>query len=201
MKHQFIFAFLLFLLSTTIVKAEYCDDQLYKDMSAVDTQLGDALLWQKNAQVEAVKLQAARKIEQENIVLITKDTSLGAEKKIEQITAHNSVIADIQQREDSINSENSEKNKEIDSLKNKVPQALAEKAKECARQIAPLNLLVNIGIQGLALFFTDGASIILPEKALYVDMGEVVHGNVMGGPKSLPNQTKDAINKALGLHL
>jgi len=50
------------------------------------------------------------------------------------------------------------------------------------------------------MYFTDGASLILPKKALYIDMGEIMHGNVMGGPSSAPNEVKDWLNGRLGTH-
>jgi hypothetical protein len=61
-----------------------------------------------------------------------------------------------------------------------VPQALQDQAKERANKMAPANLAVNIFAQGLAIYYTAGLSLLLPQKALYVDMGEVLNGNVMG---------------------
>jgi hypothetical protein len=102
---------------------------------------------------------------------------------------------------DKITSTNAEYNKRLDALRSSVPQALQDKAKECASKLAPANLAVNLVVQGLAVYYTAGLSLLLPQKALYVDMGEVLNGNVMGGPHSAPNDVKNWVNGRLGLHL
>lgn len=189
------------LLSVSPAWAEYCEDQFYKDMTAVNATLGSDLQWQRDMQSEVLKLNAAKDGEQTAITTIASSEVMSPTDKISQIQAHSAVIEEIQSRLDEITKQNAAKNQEINNLKTVVPQNLADKAKDCAQKIAPLNLVVNLAVQGLALFFTDGASVILPEKALYIDMGEIAHGNLMGGKHSAPNEIKDWINGRLGLHL
>ena len=181
--------------------AEYCEDQFYKDMAKVNEKLGADLEWQRDKQSEALKLMSAKDIESKTIATIASKADLTAQDKVAQIQAHSTVISDIQDQLKIINDQNATKNQEINDLKTAVPQSLVSKAQECARKIAPLNLIVNLAVQGLALFFSDGASAVLPAKALYVDMGEVASGNLMGGSHSAPNEIKDWINGRLGLHL
>ncbi|WP_321885013.1 hypothetical protein [Burkholderia cenocepacia] len=183
------------------VHAEYCEDQFYKDMASVNEKLGADLVWQRDKQSEALKLISAKDIESKNIATIASRADLSAQDKVAQIQAHSAVISDIQNKLTAINDQNVAKNQEINELRTTVSQSLVAKAQECAKKIAPLNLIVNIAVQGLALFFTDGASAVLPAKALYVDMGEIASGNLMGGSHSAPNEIKDWINGRLGLHL
>lgn len=201
MKCHFISIAVFFIAFTTTAHAEYCEDQFFKDMTTANTELGNALKWQHEAQLEATKLDSARKLEQDAIDEVTSSTTLTPEVQLAQIKAHNAVVKEINIKLDKLVAENSEKNKRIAALKENVPKDLTAKAQQCAKEIAPLNLVVNLAVQGLALFFTDGASVVLPEKALYIDMGEIVHGNVMGGEHSLPNDIKNKLNEIFDIHL
>ena len=71
-------------------------------------------------------------------------------------------------------------------------------AKMCVEEVQDLNLLVNIGIQALAAYYTGGLSLTLHEKALYVDMGEIIKDkNIWGGPNSVPNAITNKVKKEL----
>lgn len=83
------------------------------------------------------------------------------------------------------------------ALKGVVPADLQGKLRGCVEATAPANRLVNLAIQALALVSTGGASIILPPKALYVDMSAVLNGYPTGGDSSVINQAREAALKAL----
>lgn len=193
--------FTVSILLSSYAQAEYCEDQFYKDIAASNTELAKKLLWQKENQDLALRYDAAKNTEQSTVAAILSNTTLSPEAKLAEATAHTEVITAIQKKLDEQVARNSVINKEINEMRNTIPVQLRDKAGKCAAEMAPYNMLVNFAVQGLAMVYSDGASIILPEKALYVDMGEVLHGNVMGGPTSAPNEIKDWINGRCGIHL
>ncbi len=185
------------MISQQTVASEYCERQFEKDLSGVNAELGAIYAWQKEHQATAEKLVLGKKAIDASIENATKASIPDAEK-LKMISSYIQAKNDFTAQEDKLVQENTAKLKRISELKGSVPQGLKDKAKSCAEEIAPINMVVNLAIQGLAMYFTDGDSLVLPKKALYVDMGEIMHGNVMGGPHSAPNDVKNWVNGRLG---
>lgn len=85
----------------------------------------------------------------------------------------------------------------VAALKGVIPADLQGRLRGCIDATAPANKLVNLTIQTLAILSTGGASLLLPSKALYIDMSEVLNGYPTGGPNSVINEAREAALRAL----
>jgi hypothetical protein len=87
----------------------------------------------------------------------------------------------------------------IVALKGVIPADLQGRLRGCVEASKPAGQIVNLGIQALAILSTGGASLLLPPKALYVDMSAVLNGYPTGGPHSAINEARETALNALGL--
>jgi hypothetical protein len=181
-------------------RAEYCQDQFTKDLTAANAESGSIMEWKKKNQDRAIYLQGEIGVYRTSIQNALTSSGIPDADKLKLISNYAAGQKAAQEEIDAITKKNAEYNNRLNDLKGNVPQALQDKAKECANKLAPANLTVNLVVQGLAIYYTGGLALLLPQKTLYVDMGEVLNGNVMGGPHSAPNEAKDWINGRLGTH-
>lgn len=87
------------------------------------------------------------------------------------------------------------------SLRTTVPAALQGELAGCVDAVKPANTGVNLTIQVLAALSTYGGSLLLPEKTLYVDMGQVLHGKPLGGKGAFVPKLRDDLAGAVGVDL
>ncbi|KAK48377.1 hypothetical protein BG58_33200 [Caballeronia jiangsuensis] len=201
MKKISVLAFISLL--PVVCHAEYCEDQFYKDLAAANAELGQVELSMKQDSDKALAIQTAEANINQSEANILASTTMSAQQKVDAMSAYTKLRADAAAQRKAIQDGTPAKLKRISELRDSAPQTLKDKAKSCAEKYAPANMIVNLTIQGLATLYAPGITDALlanNPKALYVDMGEVLNGNVGGGPNSAPNVAKDWINGRLGTH-
>lgn len=182
--------------------SEYCERIFYEEIGKVNSEAASILEWQKTSQNTAEQLESGKAMLSKAIDNVTDSEKYGDAEKINLIKTYRSQQRDLTNKTENLASENYEKNLRLGELRTSIPEALQKKAGDCAKEVAPANMVVNFIVQGLAVVLLGDAKKLLPnEKSLYIDMGEVLNGNVMGGPDSAPNVAKEWINGRLGLHL
>lgn len=187
-------------LCCSFAKAEYCEDQFYRDIGNTNSEVQGLMLQNKQDEQESLNLVNLRSQYEGRLTDLINDTTGDPESNFAE-------MKDIQRNKNSLdtqinqnNNEAKERNLRIASLSTNVPLELKQKAQDCAKKIAPLNTVVNYTIMGIAAYINPVATTAILDnnpKALYVDMGEIVNGNIMGGPNSLPNTIKDGGNQVL----
>jgi hypothetical protein len=108
-------------------------------------------------------------------------------------------ISDLNAEKTALQNEGYKDLDRITALKGAIPAQLQGELRGCVEATAPTNNLVNLTIQALAILSTGGASLLLPPKALYVDMSAVLNGYPTGGPNSVINQARESALQAVGL--
>ncbi len=187
---------LVALCTCSIAKAnEYCYDTYGSKISKVNAELGDLLARQQDLDNKISEL--FKEINDLAISMAQESTKTPID--LEKIKS----IGDSISRKGRLKSEyeasayaNTQK---IYNLKHVIPSDLAGELRGCVEASAPINKLVNITIQALAILSTGGASLALPEKTLYVDMSAVLNGYPLGGPQSVVNQARESALNALGI--
>ena len=69
----------------------------------------------------------------------------------------------------------------------------AGESEGCAKAVAPANVLANGAVQLGAIWMTSGLSLLLPQRTLRVDMGEVMNGRPFGGPRAIVPEVREAL--------
>lgn len=185
---------LLFLPSTSYA-ASYCVNQYEQEIRKVSVELADQLtrtvqiedrlraIYARSTQISIEMAEAAAEIPPN----IAKITELGNE--LSQLTRER---ADLE-------SEFYRVQDRVVELKGVVPADLQGRLRGCVEASAPVDQLINISIQVVALVSTGGASLLLPPKALYVDMAAVLNGYPTGGESSVINEARQTALDALGI--
>ncbi|WP_149943692.1 hypothetical protein [Acinetobacter pittii] len=187
-------------LCCSFANAEYCEDQFYTDIGKNNAEIENLMLQNKSDEQESsTNIQLRKQYEKRMTVLLNDETG--------DTQANMQEMRDIQKIKNELDSQKAlndkeayDRNIQIANLSTNVPIELKQKAQECAKKIAPINSLVNYTVMGIAAYFNPTATMALLEnnpKALYVDMGEIINGNIMGGPNSLPNTVKKGGNQVL----
>lgn len=186
-KTCFAFALAFGLSAIPAVAAEYCEKTFYSDLDKANAESGQIMRWKLDKQNQAISLENEKQNDDKAIQNATVAANLSDADKLATIKAYVEGKEKAQAQLDAINNQNAAYNKRLGELQNSVPEDLKQKAQNCAKEMAPANLVVNLVVQGLAVYYTAGLSLLLPQKALFVDMGEVLHGNIAGGHELAPN--------------
>ena len=201
MNKSIILGFAFMALLATNAKAEYCEDQFYKDVANTNAEVASLMLNNKTAQDESLKRLAAISLFEKSYSNLLDDITIPDSSKIPQLKLLHTEKMEQQKIVDKLTLESSKRTQRIIAINQNAPKDLQQKAQECAAKLAPLNLVVNYSIMALGAYFAPqltGGLLANNPKALYVDMGEVINGNVMGGPKSAPNVLKGWVNDVIG---
>lgn len=174
---------------------EYCVDKYGSEITKVNGELGT--LVQRQAVID------------DRVATIYKDVATKSSSMADAATKIPPDYATIRQLGEQITALNRERAQletegfnnidRIAALKGVVPAELQGKLRGCLEASAPLNKLVNLSIQSLAIASTGGLALALPPKALYVDMSAVLNGYPTGGPNSVINEARDSALNALGI--
>jgi hypothetical protein len=174
---------------------EYCVDQYQEAITKVSGELGGLIkrqaaidkrlaeIFVRVGQIATEMAQAATKVPPDNATI---------QKLAAELGGLNREKADLE-------SEGYKNQDRIVALKGVVPADLQGRLRGCVEASAPANKLVNLAIQCIAILSTGGASLLLPPKALYVDMSAVLNGYPTGGPHSVINEAREAALKGLGI--
>lgn len=180
--------------------SEYCIKRYEKNIQKVSVELSGRL----NEQVELD--ESIRKVyeEQESILaelgaILADDPELKNPENRERVTELTERSESNKRQRSELEQQGYANNDRIVELRDEVPIELQGKMRGCLQAVKPANTLVNFAIQGYALAATGGLSLLLPEKTLYVDMGEVLHGKPLGGDGALIPKARDDALDALGI--
>lgn len=191
--HKAILLTTLIAASPLAIASEYCVDRYNEDITKVNSELGT--ITKRQAEIDA------------RLAAIFTELAALATQLADAANKNPPDVQTIQKVAAQINDRNKEKAKlenegynnldRITQLKGTMPAELQGKLRGCVEATAPANLLVNLAIQSMAILSTGGASLLLPEKSLYVDMSAVLNGYPTGGENSVINQAREAALKAL----
>jgi hypothetical protein len=191
---RFILISLALLSSSMIASAsEYCYDQYEGDIQRVNVELGPLL--KRQEQIDGRIAQIFVQIAQLSSQLTAAATKFPPD--VPTIQTIGQQIANLNQERTSLESEGHRIIDRVTALRGVIPADLQGKLRGCIEASAPANRLVNFTIQALAILSTGGASLILPPKALYVDMSAVLNGYPTGGPHSIINEAREAALRGL----
>jgi hypothetical protein len=187
--------FYLALFSSHAQASTYCFSQYEEEIKKVNASLGSILTRTEQVQdrLRAIYVRtAAIGVEMANAATkVPPDVSTIQKLGQEQ--------ADLNKEKTRLEAEAYALQDQAVPLKGTIPAELQGKLRGCVAATAPADQLVNLTIQILAIMSTGGASLALPPKALYVDMGAVLNGYPTGGPDSAINQARQSALNALGI--
>lgn len=192
---------LIFLSMPMIAEAsEYCVRRFEGDINKVSADLSAVLI----RQAELDKLITQSIVDRDAIAgqiaqVIASDSELASEASRKKIAELSKIQSSKKIEQDKWEAEGHVNNEKVVQLRGVVPASLQGELKGCLSAVTPANKIVNFAIQAVALVATAGASTSLHEKALYVDMGEVLHGKPFGGDKALIPKARDQILDGLGI--
>lgn len=183
-----------FFVSNTAFSHEFCVRRYEAELNAVHNEASNLLIRQANLDLEAQQLGA----EEDKLPLLIQAALQEIPPNTELALRYTKRNSEINKRQDEIIAESFNIKNRLAALKGQLPADLGGKLESCIKDSAPANLAVNATLQAIAAYTLGPAAKFLPQKALYVDMSEIiVGGNIMGGPNSVPNQVKERINDIL----
>ncbi|MFJ7141050.1 hypothetical protein [Pseudomonas protegens] len=188
------------LIACSASASEYCLDRFNEDIRKSNVELSDRMMRLDALQTVLVNVQKDKDINSKEMVEIIKnDPALSIPANRERMKYLSDQYDILDRKEVEAKNETFQIQDRVFSLKNTIPANLAGQLRGCVEAVQPANTLVNTVIQAIAVLSTGGASLTLPQKSLYVDMGEVLHGYPLGGPESVVNETRQAVLNALGI--
>lgn len=131
--------------------------------------------------------------------VISSDPELSKESSRKRIAELSAQQTAKKKEQDLLEAEGHKNNERAMQLRGVVPASLQGELKGCLEAVTPINKVVNFAIQATALVATAGLSTVLPEKSLYVDMGEVLHGKPLGGDEAIIPKARDQVLEGLGI--
>lgn len=187
--------------SSTASASEYCVNKYEKRLASADAELAGILQRQVVIDKEIPRLQGVMNtLATELIAILQKDPQLQDPANRARVDAITKERSDAEKQKDLLEVEGHANRERAGDLREKVPAALGGELRGCVEAVAPANTLVNLTIQTLAIISTGGASLLFPEKSLYVDMGEVLHGKPFGGDQALVAKARDDAMRELGIN-
>jgi hypothetical protein len=197
---QLALAAMLSVVCLSASASEYCLDKYDSKIRAANVELSDKLARLTVLQDVLRNVQQDKdKTSKEMASIIRTDPNLsipGNRDRLQHLTAQ---YDELDRKETTAKQESFQIQDRVYALKNTIPANLAGELRGCVEAVAPANTLVNTVIQAIAILSTGGAALALPPKALYVDMGEVLHGYPLGGPHSVVNEARESALNALGI--
>lgn len=164
---------------------EFCVRRFQSELEGADTEAANLLIENANLDLEYQKLG-------------TEEDALPALilSALSQVPPNTEVAQQLAERGNQINSRQTAITERAFIIKNRLaqlqgqlPKDLSDKLQDCIEKSAPANAMVNTTLQAIAAFILGPSASFLPEKAIYVDMSEIlVGGNILGGPDSVPNE-------------
>ncbi|WP_153019299.1 hypothetical protein [Lysobacter capsici] len=195
-----VIALVFALCSLSASASEYCLDRYDSEIRGVSVELSDILRRQDVLQSIIVNAREDKDgISKEMVDILKQDPGLSIPANRERMVHLSGQFDILDRKEAEAKAESFKIQDRVFALKNVVPANLAGKLRGCVEAVKPVNTLVNTVIQALAILSTGGASLALPPKALYIDMGQVLNGYPLGGPESVVNQAREAVLNALGI--
>lgn len=192
--------FALLIAPSSAFASEYCFDRYDSEIRAVDVSLSNLLRRQSDLESILVATRSEKdKVSREMGTIVRTDPGLTQPVNRERMSQLSKQFDVLDRRDAESTAESYAIQEQAVTMRGKVPAELAGRLRGCVEAVKPANTMVNTVIQTLAILSTGGASLLLPPKALYVDMGQVLNGYPLGGPQSVVNQTRESILNALGL--
>ncbi|VVP32077.1 hypothetical protein PS874_04264 [Pseudomonas fluorescens] len=173
--------------------SEYCVDQYDSQITNVNSELGGVLKRQAGIDTRLAEIY----IQTSKYAQELADAAVKVPPDVNTIQRVGKLIAELNREKTELEAEGFKNQDRIVALKGTIPADLQGKLRGCVEATAPANRLVNLAIQGLAILSTGGASLVLPEKSLYVDMSAVLNGYPTGGKHSVINEAREAALRAL----
>ncbi|WP_373981066.1 hypothetical protein LN047_02160 [Achromobacter sp. JD417] len=197
---QLLIASLIALCSVTANASEFCLDRFEGNIRKANGELADVLKRIATLQDDILKVRAAKDAASKEMVdIVKRDPGLKDPANRERLQALSAQFDDLDRKETTAKNEGFELQDRATALRTTVPADLAGELRGCAEAVAPVNTGVNLVIQTIAILSTGGASLLLPPKALYVDMGQVLHGYPLGGPESAVVKGRQAVMDFFGI--
>ncbi len=173
--------------------SEYCVDRYEGEIQKVDGELAQLLKRQAAIDARVGEIYVALG----KLATALVEASQKNPPDVQAIQKIGAEIAVLNREKAALENEGYGNQDRIVALKGNIPASLQGQLRGCIQASAPLNTLVNLAIQSLAILTTGGAALALPPKALYIDMSAVLNGYPTGGEKSVINQAREAALKAL----
>lgn len=197
---NFLLAMFLALCGISAQASEYCLDRFNEDIRKSNVELSDKLTRLDALQTILVNVQKDKDATSKEMAdIVRRDPTLSIPANRDRMKYLSEQYDVLDRKETEAKNESFQIQDRVFALKNTIPANLAGQLRGCVEAVKPANTLVNTVIQAIAILSTGGASLALPPKALYVDMGQVLNGYPLGGPQSVVNETRQAVLNALGL--
>lgn len=179
--------------------SEYCLDRFNEDIRKANVEVSEKLTRLDALQTTLINIQKDKDTNSKEMAdIVRRDPTLSVPANRDRMKYLSEQYDILDRKETDAKNESFQIQDRLFALKNTIPANLAGQLRGCAEAVNPANTLVNTVIQAIALLSTGGASLALPPKALYVDMGQVLNGYPLGGPQSVVNESRQAILNALG---
>lgn len=186
---------------SSAMASEYCVKKYESGLRTADVDLAAILKRQVFIDAEIPRLQTVmNNLSSELIAILGKDPNLSIPANRARVDEISKEHAATSQAKAALELEGLSNRDRAYEYRVKVPAKLQGELNGCAQAVAPANSLVNLTIQTIALISTAGASTLLPQKTLYVDMGEVLHGKPLGGDDSFVVRARDDAMRELGIN-
>lgn len=200
MQVKWVVAVAMFVSSQSLLAAEYCLDRYNDQIRQVDAQAADKLNRLKVVEEQLINIRKDKDNSSKEMAdIVRRDPKLQLPANQKRMKHLADQYDGLDKAEEAAKKEGFKLQDEIVARKKNIPDQLAAQLRGCVEATAPANTAVNLVIQVIAALSTGGASLVLPPKALYVDMSAVLNGYPLGGPQSVVNQARESVLNALGI--
>lgn len=184
----------------SVQASEYCLDRYNDRIANVDASLAASLKRLDQLQTELIRIKENKDgVSKAMAAVIKDDPTMQKPETREKLATLAAQFDTLDRQETSAKGESFELQDKIAALRGIIPADLQGELRGCIEAVKPANTTVNTVIQALAILTTGGGSLALPEKSLYVDMGQVLNGYPFGGDKALVVKAREDVLNALGL--
>jgi hypothetical protein len=179
--------------------SEYCFDKYETRIAAANSELATLLsrLSEIDTRIAAIFVEKDRITDR--IAAISDGGLTEAEQR--ELQKLSNELGTLKREQTALEEEGFAKSDRAKSLRTAVPANLQGELEGCVKAVQPVNTGVNLTIQVLAALGTGGASLFLPPKTLYVDMGEVLHGKPLGSEHAFVPKLRNDVAKVFGVDL
>jgi hypothetical protein len=188
------------MISSSAIASEYCYDRYETKIRSASGELADRLQ-RLNVLQTTLRETFERKdlASKEMANIVRTDPELKNPSNRARMVELSAQYDQLDKTEASAKNESFQIQDRVTALKSVVPADLQGELRGCVEAVKPANQAVNTVIQVLAILSTGGASLALPPKSLYVDMGQVLNGYPFGGNAALIPKARDDVLNALGI--
>lgn len=200
MRYAFLIAIALLSVPSISHASEYCLTRYDTRIASVNEELAVKLRRLDVLQDLLRKITEDKNtVSKEMVEIIKSDPDLSIPANKQRMVELSAKFDTLDRQEAASKTESYEIQDRVVALKGVIPADLQGELRGCIEAVKPSNQLVNTVIQALAILSTGGASVVLPPKSLYVDMGQVLNGYPTGGQNSVINKAREDALNALGL--